>query len=179
MRRSDPFQKDDASRCVRARGEPGSARQMASIALILLCIGLSIGSPLQGADRQIAEQSWQIGDYVVHANAIRTDFLTQSVADKFEIERSNEKALITISVQRPIDSAPPEPVEVDLSVTANRASKGAEPVEMRTHRADEVIYYLGVLPILDGESIRFDIAITPAPDDRTHRFSFERYFFTD
>jgi hypothetical protein len=152
---------------------------MAIIALILLCTGLSLASPLRAADRQIAEQSWQLGDYIAHANAVRTDFLTQPVADKFEIERSKEKALITISVQRPQESAPAEPIEVDLSVTAHRASTEAEPVMMRMHRADDVIYYLGVLPIRDGESIRFDIAVLPEPGAKTHRFNFERYFFTD
>lgn len=144
----------------------------------LMLAGLAAG-PLYGDELRIAEQSWRLGDYVAHANAVRTDFLTPEIADKFEIERSNEQALITVSVQQASGSAPADPVAAEVRVTATRTEEAAEAVAMRTHRADDDIYHLGVLPIHDGERIHFEFAITPAPDADTYRFGFARDFFTD
>lgn len=146
---------------------------------VMLLVASAMLRPLYAADPQAEEQTWQLGNYVAYANAVRTDFLTQEVADRFDIERSNEKALITVSVQTADGSAPRDSVEADVRVTANRPSNSAERVEMRTHRADDDIYYLGVFPIRDREPISFDIAVTPASADETYRFVFKRYFFTD
>ncbi|WP_462322424.1 DUF4426 domain-containing protein [Halochromatium sp.] len=136
-------------------------------------------TPVYSADSQTDEQTWTLGDYVVYANAVRTDFLAPQVADKLDIERSNEKALITVSVQKPTASASGSSVEADVRVTATRASDTVETVEMQEHRADDDIYYLGVLPVRDREPVTFNFAIAPASDDQTYDFAFERYFFTD
>lgn len=148
--------------------------------LALLCVFAVALRPAQAGDLQIAEQTWQLGDYAAHANAVRTDFLAQEVADKFEIERSNEKALVTVSVQKGDGSAPAEPVEAEVRVTATWPSDTAEQVAMRSHRTDDGnLYYLGVLPIRDREPVSLEFAIAPEPRGKTYRFGFERYFFTD
>jgi hypothetical protein len=153
---------------------------MAPTVLVVLCILIAALRPVQGADLQIAEQTWQLGDYVAHANAVRTDFLAQEVADKFKIARSNEKALVTVSVQKGDGLTPAEPVEAEVRVTATWPSDSAEQVAMRTHRTnDGDLYYLGVLPIRDHEPVSFEFAIAPEPRGKTYRFDFERYFFTD
>jgi hypothetical protein len=162
------------------QAQSSAMQRMTVPILIALCVLVVALRPAQGADLQIAEQTWQLGDYVAHANAVHTAFLAQEVADKFEIERSNEKALVTVSVQKADGSTPTNPVEAEVRVTATRAEeKTANNVEMRTHLAGEDLYYLGVLPVRNGESVRFDFAIKPVPGDETYRFSFERYFFTD
>jgi hypothetical protein len=148
--------------------------------LTLLCVFAAALGPVQAADLQIAEQTWRLGDHVAHANAVRTDFLAQEVADKFEIERSNEKALVTISVQKGDGSTPAEPVEAEVRVTATWPSDAAEQVPMRMHRTDDGnLYYLGVLPIRDHEPVSLEFAIAPEPRGKAYRFGFERYFFTD
>ncbi|MBK1707325.1 DUF4426 domain-containing protein, partial [Halochromatium glycolicum] len=157
-----------------------ATQRIVATVLMVLCVLIAALRPVQGADLQIAEQTWQLGDYVAHANAVRTDFLAQEVADKFEIERSNEKALVTVSVQKADGSTPTDPVEAEVRVTVTRSEEEtAENVEMRTHRADEDVYHLGVLSVRNGEPITFNFAITPEPGDKTYRFGFERYFFTD
>ncbi len=148
----------------------------ALVALILVAAGTA--PPLNSAP-QTEEQTWALGDYVAYANAVRTDFLAPEVADKLNIDRSNEKALITVSVQEPGRPAPAGSVEAEVSVTATRSAETVEDIEMREHRADDAIYYLGVLPVRDREPVRFDFAIAPAPSDQTYRFGFERFFFTD
>jgi len=155
-----------------------ATRRIVATILALLLVAAGAAHPLYGAP-QIEEQTWVLGDYVAHANALRTDFLAPQVADKFNIDRSNEKALITVSVQKSDRSASASSVEADVRVTATRSSDAVEKVEMREHRANDDIYYLGVLPIRDREPISFDFAIAPAPGDQTYRFGFERFFFTD
>lgn len=162
----------------RIDAECRAVRRIVGTVLALLVVAASAAHPLYGAP-QSEEQTWMLGDYVVYANAVRTDFLAPQVADKLNIERSNEKALITVSAQQAGRSAPASSVEAEVRVTATRSSDKLVNVEMREHRADDNIYYLGVLPIRDREPISFDFAIAPAPDDQTYRFSFERLFFTD
>lgn len=154
------------------------ARRMIGAALALMIIATSAASSVDGAP-QSEEQTWVIGDYVAHANAMRTDFLAPQVADKLNIERSNEKALVTVSVHRPGRPVATSSVEADVRVTATRSADAVESIEMREHRGDDSIYYLGVLPIRDREPVSFDFAVAPAPGDQTYRFGFERYFFTD
>lgn len=155
-----------------------SPRRIVGAIVLLILVAAGTAPPLHSAP-QTEEQTWVIGDYVAYANAVRTDFLAPEVADKLNIDRSNEKALITVSVQKPGRSAPAGSVEAEVRVTATRSADTVKDIEMREHRADEAIYYLGVLSIRNREPVKFDFAIAPAPSDQTYRFGFERLFFTD
>lgn len=186
---TSPF--DDLARRRPALARPGAsvlraidfrrpANRLPAMLLTLLCVFAAALHPAQAAPQQIAEQTWKLGDHVAHANAVRTDFLAPEVADKFEIERSTDKALVTISVQKSDGSTPAELDEAEVRVTATWPSESAEQVAMRRHRTDDGhLYYLGVLPIRDHEPVRFELAIAPEPQGETYRFGFERYFFTD
>lgn len=155
-----------------------SLRRISRTILALLCVAGGTATPLYSTP-QLEGQTWKLGDYIAYASAVRTDFLAPQVADKLNIERSNDKALITVSVQKPGRPTASNSVEAEVRVTATRSEDATENVEMHEYRTDNDIYYLGVLPIRDRKPVSFDFAIIPTPGDETYRFGFERFFFTD
>ena len=79
-----------------------------TIALIAGC-GQDIGG--QSADRNLRAEPENIthkafGDYVLHFNAISTDQLPPEVARAYNIVRSKNRAMLTVSIIKSIDNAP-------------------------------------------------------------------------
>ena len=53
-----------------------------------------------------AENSMDFGEYVVHYNALATDFLPPQVARKYRITRSRNRGMVNITVLKRCSAAP-------------------------------------------------------------------------
>ncbi len=156
------------------------------IALSLLGLLAACGGPAEDADIPEAQPagatSADIGDYVVHFNAQSTDQLPPEIASAYNIVRSKNRAMLTVSIIREADD---HSVPGEVSVKTVNMTEQLKNVTLR--RIDEpgvagepdAIYYIGVTPVANRETLKFDISVSPEGVDELSRVRFTRQFYTD
>ncbi|NNC77790.1 MAG: DUF4426 domain-containing protein [Woeseiaceae bacterium] len=154
------------------------------IALIAAC-----GGPGENADIPDAQPagstSADIGDFVVHFSAQSTDSLPPEIAGAYNIVRSKNRAMLNVSIIRESDGVP---VPANVSVKTVNLTGQLKNVTMRmieepgnpSNPGDAgAIYYIGVTPVANRETLNFDISVTPEGTTRASKVRFQREFFTD
>lgn len=144
-------------------------------------IGALLAFALAALPAHAAEnrQFTEIDGYVIHYNAVSTADVPPAVAKAYDIVRSRARGLLNISVLRKTEGAigTPEPVRARVSVEAKNLTGQLKPFKVREITEDGAIYYLGDFSVNDGETVVFDIRVTPEGSDRTHEIRFKRQFF--
>jgi len=117
-----------------------------------------------------------IGDHVVHFSAQSTDELSPEVARAYNIVRSKNRAMLTISVVRESDQ-----VSVPATVTAKTVNLTGQlkNVAMRPIEEQDAVYYVGKTPVANRETLIFDITVTPEGAAGSSEVRFKREFYTD
>lgn len=126
-----------------------------------------------------AATSADIGDFVVHFSAQSTDQLPPEVARAYNIVRSKNRAMLSVSIIRKSDNAP---VAGEVSVkTANLTGQLKSVTMRKIEEPGEVvaIYYIGETPVANLETLVFDIKVTPDGADSSSDVRFKRQFYTD
>lgn len=120
--------------------------------------------------------SIDIGEHVVHFSAQRTDQLPPEIARLYNIVRSEDRAMLNVSViSRATGKAVPSEVEVK---TVNLTGQ-LKPINMRRINEEDAIYYIGETSIANQETLVFDITVQPDGVDEPAQLRFKRQFFTD
>lgn len=157
------------------------ARTLISFSLLALlgaCGGPGDSAPVPEA-QPAAATSADIGDHVVHFSAQSTDQLPPEVARAYNIVRSKNRAMLNVSIIRKSDSVP---VGGEVSVKTVNLTGQLKSVTMRKieEPGDVVaIYYIGVTPVANRETLVFDIKVTPDGADSSSDVRFKRQFYTD
>lgn len=158
-------------------------RQRVTIALSLIGVFAGCGGP--GPDASVPQAqpagvtSADIGGHVVHFNAQSTDKLPPEIATAYNIARSKNRAMITVSL---IDEASGAPAAGDVSVKTVNLTGQLKNVTMR--RIDEpgdppAIYYIGTTPVANRETLIFDLLVTPEGATEASEVRFKQEFYTD
>lgn len=140
-------------------------RGMVCLALVILPLTLK------------AEQSRDFGDFTVHYSAFTTDILSPEIAKSYGIRRSSNRILLNISVLKKIMGTSARPVRAAVKAAATNLSSQLRELEMRELNEQGAIYYIGDLKVDHGETLKFDLAVTPEGTDDTFNFSFSQQFF--
>lgn len=124
-----------------------------------------------------AAQFEEFGDYVIHYNTVPTDFLSAKVATEYEIKRSRNRVMLSLSV---LDrsSSPHKAVPAEVRATAANLTGQLKTLDMRPVREGEAIYYIGVLGVDDEEVLDFTVHVRPQGQAETLTLSFREQFFT-
>ena len=150
------------------------------IALSLLGLTSACGGPDETADIPEAQPagatSVEIGDFVVHFSAQSTDQLPPDVARTYNIVRSKNRAMLTVSVLQAVDN---QSVTAVVTVKTVNLTGQLKNVTMRKITEGEAIYYIGEVTIANRETLIFDIGVTPDGADKASEVRFKRQFFTD
>ena len=152
------------------------------ILIVLLLLGLisACGGPDETADIPEAQPagatSAEIGDFVVHFSAQSTDQLPPDVARTYNIVRSKNRAMLTVSVLQAVDN---QPVTAVVTVKTVNLTGQLKNVTMRQETEGKAIYYIGEVTIANRETLIFDIGVTPDGADKASEVRFKRQFFTD
>jgi hypothetical protein len=151
--------------------------------LILLSLfGLiaACGGPGENAEVPEAapagETMKNIGGYVVHFSAMSTDQLSPEIARAYDIVRSKNRAMLNVSVIREEDNTS---VEAEVSVKTVNLTGQLKSVTMRKVPDQDAIYYIGVTPVANRETLIFDITVRPEGADTASEVRFKRQFYTD
>ncbi len=123
-----------------------------------------------------AEQAKRFGDYIVHYNTLTTDMLNPDVAREYDIQRSRSRAMINISVIRQSDN---QAVPADLTVTSGMLTGHKQDLTMRKIREGDAIYYVSDFPVAHRDTLNFAVRVKPEGSRQSHRFEFEKQFFTE
>ena len=150
------------------------------ISMTFLALVAACGGPGDSADvpeAQPAEaSSADIGDHVVHFNAMTTDQLTPEIARAYNFVRSKNRAMLNVSVVSATDNSS---VAADVTVKAVNLTGQLKNVPMRMIQEQDAIYYIGEVAIANRETLIFDISVTPEGVDSPSEVRFKRQFFTD
>jgi hypothetical protein len=126
-----------------------------------------------------AEQFATFGDYDVHYNAFRADFLPPEVATQHGLTRSRDRGLLNITVLRHTEAGATAPSEAALAVTVTSREAGAQVVRMRPVVEDGTLNYLGEFRLQRTDTYRFEIEVTPAGTARAYRIVFSQTLLDD
>jgi len=124
------------------------------------------------------ESSRDVGEFTIHFNAMPTAQLTPEVASTYGIVRSENRAMLTVSVIRndtPGLTASP----ADVSATAANLSGQLRNLAMRQIVESNAIYYIGETTITNAETLIFTIQVTPEGSGSTHTIRYMKQFFVD
>lgn len=125
-----------------------------------------------------ADNSTQVGDYIIHHNALTTDSLTPQVASSYKIQRSKSRALINIAVQKVGAEGVNQPVTAQIKLTARSLVGHLRDIPMREVREDKAIYYIADFPVADREHLLFDVEFLPEGATYPLQAKFEQEFYT-
>jgi hypothetical protein len=150
------------------------------IALSLLGLVSACGGPTESSAVPEAQPagatSTDIGDHVVHFSAQSTDQLPPEVARAYNIVRSKNRAMLSVSV---LEEATSKPVAAAVTVKTVNLTGQLKSVTMREINEQDAIYYIGEVPVANRETLIFDISVTPDGSDESSDVRFKRQFFTD
>jgi len=140
------------------------------LVLLLIALPAMASSPI--------EYTKTSGDYVVHFSAMMTSELSAEVARAYQIQRSNQVAMITVNVQH--QQEPGEFHAVAADIHSRAANLTGQPRNIRLHQVSEgeSIYYVGTLPVANEEIITFTLEITPTHETSPITVRFKRTFYT-
>jgi len=150
------------------------------ITVSLLGLMSGCGGPNETADIPEAQPagatSADIGEFVVHFSAQSTDQLPPEVARTYNIVRSKNRAMLTVSVLQAADN---KPVTAAVTVKTVNLTGQLKNVPMRQVNEGPAIYYIGEVTIANRETLIFDISVTPAGVEKPSEVRFKRQFFSD
>lgn len=150
------------------------------IALSLFALSSACGGPGESAVVPEAQPAGasnaDIGDHVVHFSAMSTDQLTPEVARAFNIVRSKNRAMLTVSVLGKSDQ---KAVAATVGVGVVNLTGQLKNISMRKIDEGDAIYYIGEVAVANRETLVFDISVMPDGADRVSELRFKREFFTD
>jgi hypothetical protein len=126
---------------------------------------------------QSAEAShMDIGDHTVHFSALATDQLSAEIAKAYDIVRSKNRAMLNVSVLGREDG---KSVPANVVVKTANLTGQAKTVTMRRIDEGDAIYYIGITPVANRETLIFEINVTPEGSTTSHDVRFQRQFYTD
>lgn len=158
-----------------------------ALVLPLVCFGFTAGcqqsSNVDPALAQAAlastETSKDFGDYVVHFNALSTSQLSPDVARQYDIVRSNNRAILNVSIIRKNPGALGTSVSGAVSASAVNLTGQLKNITVREIREGEAIYYIGEIVVTNEETLIFSIDVTPLNEASRFSIRYMKQFFAD
>ena len=145
--------------------------------IIAGCSGGGSGGEASAPPAQAADATHKdIGEHTVHFSALATDQLSAEIANAYNIVRSKNRAMLNVSVLGREDG---KAVPADVVVRTSNLTGQAKTVTMRRIDEGDAIYYIGITPVANRETLIFEISVTPEGGTKSHDVRFQRQFYTD
>ena len=145
------------------------------IAVVLVLGILAVPVSLQ------AQQSLDLGEYIVHYNAFNTTLLPAQVAQAYGIQRSDNRAMLNVTVMKKgEDGGADKPMEANVVAGAVNLSGQRRTIEMRKiSDASSAVYYIGVLRVYNLEQLNFSVNVEIEGLERAAVIEFSQKFYTE
>ena len=150
---------------------------MRRISVFLFAI-ISISALLIGPVQ--AEQYVDVGKYVIHYNALSTNHLAPEVARAYGITRSQNRAMLSISVLvKGGEGQLDEPAEAEVEASATNLAGQRREVDMRLITEQQAKYYVGIVKVYNEEILDFKLRIKPGEMEEPYELVFRQQFYVD
>lgn len=156
-----------------------------ALAMLAACgnKGEQVEPELAAEAPSILDAHRDFGEFRIHFNALSTDSLAPQVARAYNIVRSKNRAMLNLSIMRQADKGLDTPVRGKVTVNASNLTGQLKVIRMREITEGEgdnpAIYYIGEMPVADGETLIFDIAVVPEGKSASYKLRFQKQFFTN
>lgn len=144
---------------------------MRSLLVLAVCLFASL--PV------LAENATRTMGYTIHHNALTTEILSPEVAASYGIQRSQNRALINISIIKDKFGALGEPQSGQVRLTARNLIGQLRELPLREIREENAIYYISDFPVSDRERLVFDVEVKLANEPYPLRAHFVQVFHTN
>ncbi|VAW80140.1 FIG003551: hypothetical protein [hydrothermal vent metagenome] len=125
-----------------------------------------------------AENSQDFGNYVVHFNALNTNYLPPAITREYGLKRSKNRGMINVAVLRKVMGTTGTPVAAEISASATNLTGQKRDIALREVREGNAIYYIGDFPISHEETLRFKLHVKPGDDGEANEVKFTHKFYT-
>ena len=119
------------------------------------------------------------GDYVVHHGTMLTANLDPDVARQYDIQRSQNRGLVTVAVRKNVEEGGSKAVRADIRAVAVNLSAQRRELSMQEVDEGEAIYYLADFRIDPPETVRIEVHVQPKGSDETQVFEISREFHAE
>lgn len=141
--------------------------------IILFVLMMTCGGLLQ------AEQVVIQDNHELHYNTFPSTFLSKEIANTYQITRSKNRGILSISVLDKSDKEP-KAVEADITIEAKNLVHQSKEIKLiKIKEQNDAIYYLGTFALNNEENVNFSIEAKPKGSDTVFMVKFTREFFTD
>lgn len=124
-----------------------------------------------------ALQAVEFGEYIIHYNAFTADMLDPPVAKAHGIQRSQNRGVLTVAIQRKPGHVPAD-VPAQVKAQARTQNQQLRPMEVREIRDGQAIYYLADFPVRNEEVLDFEVNVQPQQASEPYTLRFRQQFFT-
>jgi hypothetical protein len=157
---------------------------MAAVATSVILSGCGQdGNQLQQRRVPAAEEahisSKVFGNYELHFNAMSTDLLQPEIARAYNIARSKNRALLTVSILKSNGNLTGQPVSGNVVVSAANLTGQIKNLTLRPIQDGDAIYYVGDTAVANRETLVFDIDAVPDGETEKLTVRFSRQFFSN
>lgn len=135
--------------------------------------------PLTLSTATAAPQSKTFNDYTIHFNAFTSDTLQPQIAKAYNITRSKNRALLTISVIKKSLSPTGMPVVATISAKATNLTGQLKDIQIREIKDGPAIYYLSEFHVTDKEVLDFVIQVQPENNSGPYQMTLRQQFYTN
>ena len=118
------------------------------------------------------------GDYTVHFNAFNTDTLQPAMAEAYNIVRSKNRGMITVSVMKKDALAIDKPVRANITVSASNLTGQFRKFKVREVDEGKSIYYLSEFHVAHEEMLNFALQVLPEGSAKPITVEFRQKFYT-
>jgi len=125
----------------------------------------------------LADEPQVFGDYTVHYNAFNTDTLQPKVAAAYNIVRSKNRGMMTISVLKKTNSGN-KPARASITASASNLTGQFRTFKVREVDENNAIYYLSEFHVAHEEMLKFTLKILPEDSAQPITINFRQKFFT-
>ena len=125
------------------------------------------------------EHNKSFGNFIVHVNALTTDQLPTEVARGYQIQRSQNRAMLNVSVRKKV-SGSEQPIPATVDVVVKNLTNQIKDMKLREIRDSDplAIYYIGEVPVNHEETLVFNVDLTPEGEQEPILLSYRQRFFT-
>jgi len=127
-----------------------------------------------------ADTPVKVGEYTVHFSAFNTDTLQPNMAKAYNITRSKNRGMFTISIMKEAPSLSPmgKPVRARIKASASNLTGQLRDFKVREIDEGDAVYYISVFHVAAGETLDFDIKISPDDGGKPFSVKFRQQFYT-
>jgi hypothetical protein len=127
----------------------------------------------------ISGRSQNFGDYTVYYNAFTSDTLQPNMAKAYQVTRSKNRGVLSLSVLKKSLSPLGTPVDAKIIVKATNLTGQLRKFKIRQIKDHGAVYYISEFHVADQEVLDFELELRLK--DKTEPFivKFRQQFFTN